>query len=70
VDESSPFAALGAVAMLATVVLCLYLLVLGVLAPLFWYGTNRRTKETSEKLDRTNKLLTEILKSLSSGRRE
>jgi hypothetical protein len=63
-DESSPFAALGALAMFGVVIMALYLLVLGVLAPFFWYGTNKRTKETSEKLDRTNKLLAEIATNL------
>ena len=34
------------------------------LMPFFIYGTNRRTKETSEKLAVTNKLLEEIRDSL------
>jgi uncharacterized membrane protein len=37
------------------------------LMPFFIYGTNRRTRETSEKLDITNRLLAEIRNSLSKG---
>lgn len=32
--------------------------------PFFIYGTNKRTKETSQKLDETNKLLSDIRASL------
>lgn len=45
------------------VVILLFFLVLAILLflmPFFIYGTNRRTKETSEKLDTTNRLLSEV----------
>jgi len=32
--------------------------------PFFVYGINKRTKETAEKLDTTNALLSEILEEL------
>ena len=50
------------------VVALLFFLVLAILIfliPFFIYGTNKRTKETSEKLDTTNKLLSEIRDSLN-----
>lgn len=34
---------------------------LAILAPFFIYGTNSRTRETSKKLDTTNKLLGQML---------
>lgn len=46
----------------------LFLFVLSVLIflmPFFIYGTNKRTKETSEKLDITNKLISEIRDSMN-----
>ena len=46
----------------------LFILVLAILIflmPFFIYGTNRRTKETAEKLDITNKLLSDIRDSLN-----
>ena len=43
----------------------LVLVILTFLMPFFIYGTNKRTKETSEKLDTTNKLLSEIRDSLN-----
>ena len=49
------------------IVIILFLFVMGVLIffmPFFIYGTNKRTRETSEKLDETNELLTEIRDSL------
>ena len=58
----------GIVALLGTVgaaFLMAYIVILGALAPFFWYGTNKRTKETSEKLDETNRLLEGIRRALT-----
>ena len=43
----------------------LVLVILTFLMPFFIYGTNKRTKETSAKLDTTNKLLSDIRDSLN-----
>jgi len=51
------------------IVIILFLFVMGVLIffmPFFIYGTNKRTRETSEKLDETNKLLLEIRNTLQN----
>ena len=69
-DETSPFEALGALAMLGILVVGCYFVVLSILAPFFWYGTNRRTKETSQKLDETNALLREIANSQRASSRQ
>ena len=48
-------------------VLAIIVFIWGVLmlfAPFFWYGTNNRTRETSEKLDTLIKLQKETLKAL------
>jgi hypothetical protein len=42
---------------LLIVVFALIYAVLMFLAPFFWYGTNKRTRETSEKLSRIIELL-------------
>ena len=52
------------------IVIILFLFVMGALIffmPFFIYGTNKRTRETSEKLDKTNKLLAEIRDSLDKN---
>ena len=46
------------------IIFFLVMAILIFLMPFFIYGTNRRTKETSEKLAITNKLLEEIRDSL------
>lgn len=50
------------------IVVMLFFFIMAVLIffmPFFIYGTNKRTRETSEKLDRTNKLLAEIRDTLN-----
>jgi len=45
------------------IVVILFMFVLAILIllmPFFIYGTNKRTKETSQKLDETNQLLSKI----------
>ncbi len=49
------------------VVIILFSIVMAILIffmPFFIYGTNKRTKETSHKLDETNKILSDIRASL------
>lgn len=45
---------------IAVILFFLIMVVLIFLMPFFIYGTNKRTKETSQKLDVTNKLLEKI----------
>lgn len=52
------------------IVIVLFFFVMAVLIffmPFFIYGTNKRTKETSLKLDETNKILSDIRASLKSN---
>ena len=52
------------------IVVIIFFMVMAVLIffmPFFIYGTNKRTRETSEKLDITNKLLTEIRDTLNKN---
>ncbi|PHS13157.1 MAG: hypothetical protein COA86_17535 [Kangiella sp.] len=49
------------------VAIVLFFVVMAILVffmPFFIYGTNKRTKETSQKLDETNKILSDIRTSL------
>ena len=48
----------------AIVLFFVVMAILVFLMPFFIYGTNRRTKETSQKLDETNKILSDIRTSL------
>jgi len=45
---------------IAVILFFITMAVLIFLMPFFIYGTNKRTKETSQKLDETNKILEEI----------
>jgi len=45
---------------IAVILFFLVMAVLIFLMPFFIYGTNKRTKETSQKLDATNKILEKI----------
>ena len=52
------------------IVVMLFFFIMAVLIsfmPFFIYGTNKRTREKSEKLDRTNKLLAEIRDTLNKN---
>lgn len=52
------------------IVVLLFFFVMAILIflmPFFIYGTNRRTRETSEKLDSTNRLLAEIRDSINGN---
>ena len=52
------------------VVITLFFFVMAVLIffmPFFIYGTNKRTKETSQKLDETNKILSDIRATLKNN---
>ena len=61
----SPEELLGGGFGVVVLLFALVLVILTFLMPFFIYGTNKRTKETSEKLDTTNKLLSEIRDSLN-----
>ncbi len=52
------------------IVITLFFFVMAILIffmPFFIYGTNKRTKETSQKLDETNKILSDIRATLKSN---